>query len=96
MIKFNWYARPITSQLLKIQLENDVDFNNLFDSVFLKYTTNSELVSVDSVRSGLLTELVYSVNMDSKVNKQEFINAIKAINGNQRVSLITGYNSTDL
>jgi hypothetical protein len=44
----------------------------------------------------LLTELVYSVNMDSKIKKQDFINAIKAINWNLKVSLITWYNSTDL
>jgi hypothetical protein len=80
MTKFNWYARPITSQLLKIQINNDIDFDKLFDDAFLKYTTNSELISIDSVHSGLLTELVYSVNMDSKIKKQDFINAIKAIN----------------
>jgi hypothetical protein len=44
----------------------------------------------------LLTELVYSVNMDSKIKKQDFINALKVINWNLKVSLITGYNSTDL
>ncbi len=96
MTKFNWYARPITSQILKIQIENDADFEKMFDAAFLKYTTHSELVSVDSVRSGMLTEVVYSVNMDNSVKKQEFIGALKAINGNQKVSLITGYNSTDL
>jgi hypothetical protein len=80
MTKFNWYARPITSQLLKIQINNDIDFDKIFDDAFLKYTTNSELISIDSVHSGLLTELVYSVNMDSKIKKQDFINALKVIN----------------
>lgn len=96
MTKFNWYARPITSQILKIQIENDVDFETLFDTAFLKYTTHSELISVDSVRSGMLTEVVYSVNMENNTNKQAFLSALKALNGNQKISLITGYNSTDL
>ena len=96
MTKFNWYSRPVISQILKIQVSNDMDFDNLFDNIFLKYTKNSELISIDSVRSWLLTELVYSVNMTPKINKQEFINAIKSINWNQKVSLITWYNSTDL
>lgn len=96
MHKFDWYAKPVTSQILKIQLENDIDFETIFDDVFAKYTLGSELVSMDSVRSGALTELVYSINMDSSTNKQEFIAKLKIINSNQKVSLITGYNSTDL
>jgi len=96
MNKFNWYAKPITSQILKIQIDNNLDFEKAFDDVFVKYTTGSELVSLDSVRSGALTELVYSINMDTSVNKQEFISQLKVINGNQKVSLVTGYNSTDL
>lgn len=51
---------------------------------------------MDSVRWWALTELVYSINMDSSVNKQEFISQLKILNSNQKVSLITGYNSTDL
>ena len=96
MYKFNWYARPITSQILKVQLDNVTDFEIIFDTILAKYTTSSELISIDSVRWGALTELVYSINMEQKVNKQELISAIKSINGNQKVSLITGYNSTDL
>lgn len=96
MYKFNWYARPVTSQILKIQLDNNKDFEHLFDDIFVKYTISSELISIDSVRSWMLTELVYSINMDSKINKQEFIWKIKSLNDNQKVSLITGYNSTDL
>lgn len=96
MHKFDWYAKPITSQILKVQIENSLDFEKIFDDVFAKYTLGSELMSMDSVRWGALTELVYSINMDSSVNKQEFLGKIKAINSNQKVSLITGYNSTDL
>jgi hypothetical protein len=34
--------------------------------------------------------------MAEDTNKQKFISEIKAINSNQKVSLVTGYNSTDL
>jgi hypothetical protein len=96
MNRFDWYARPVTSQVLKIQIANDVDFDKIFDDVFVKYTISSQLISIDSVRSGLLTELVYSVNMSTEANKQDLITEIKKINSNQKVSLITGYNSTDI
>ena len=96
MHKFDWYAKPVTSQILKIQVENNLDTEKVFDDAFAKYTLWSELISMDSVRGGALTELVYSINMDSWVNKQEFLSTLKTINSNQKVSLITGYNSTDL
>lgn len=96
MYKFNWYSRPVTSQILKIQVDNTKDFENLFDNVFVKYTIASDLVSVDSVRWWALTELVYTVNVNPKIKKQEFISELKKLNDNQKISLITWYDSSDL
>ena len=96
MTRFNWYARRVVSQILKIQVTNDAQFDTLFDSIFVKYTSSSELISVDSVRSGMLTELTYSVGLKKQSKIQEFLNEIKRLNGNNRVTLIAGYNSTDL
>lgn len=96
MYKFNWYAKPVTSQILKIQIDSNKDFEWLFDNALVKYTLSSELISIDSVRWGMLNELVYTVNMNSNANKQKFVSEIKKLNEWQKVSLITGYNSTDL
>ncbi|MBU0649136.1 DUF4956 domain-containing protein [Patescibacteria group bacterium] len=96
MNRFNWYARPVSSQVLKIQLKNGVDFEKLFDGAFVKYTAMSDLISVDSIRADSLTELVYNVQLKKKVNKQEFIAAIKKLNDNLAVNLLTGYNAVDL
>lgn len=96
MSRFNWFARKVVSQILKIQVANEAQFDTLFDPVFLKYTSSSELISVDSVHSGMLTELTYSVGLKQADKIQEFLGEIKRLNGNQRVTLIAGYNSTDL
>ncbi|MBI4926466.1 MAG: DUF4956 domain-containing protein [Anaerolineae bacterium] len=96
MTRFNWYARKVVSQILKVQVSNDLPFDTLFDALFLKYTSSSELISVDSVHGGLLTELTYSIGLKKQSKVQEFLNEIKQVNGNHRVTLIAGYNSTDL
>ena len=96
MYRFDWYSRPLTSQILKIQVNNEVDFQKLFDDTFVKYTESSDLISVDSVRSGMLTELVYSVKLKKNSDKHKFLSSIKTLNGNLKVTLITGYNTTDL
>jgi uncharacterized membrane protein YhiD involved in acid resistance len=96
MTRFNWYARQVVSQILKIQVPNNAEFDTLFDDTFVQYTGSSELISVDSVHSGMLTELTYSVGLKQSSRMQEFLSEIKRLNGNNRVTLITGYNSTDL
>jgi uncharacterized membrane protein YhiD involved in acid resistance len=96
MTRFNWYSRRVISQILKVQLPNDAPFDTLFDDLFLRYTSASELISVDSIRGGILTELTYSVGLKKQQRIQEFLAEIKRLNGNNRVTLIAGYNSTDL
>ena len=96
MTRFNWFAREMNSQILRVQIPNGVPFDKMFDSLFLKYTSSSELISVDSVHNGMLTELTYSIGMKKSSLIQGFITEIKNLNGNNKVTLIAGYNNTDL
>ncbi len=96
MNKFNWFSREANSQILKIQVQNNLNFDHLFDNVFVKFTDVSELISIDSVRWWALTELVYTISLKNNNKKQEFLSEIKKLNDNLNVTLITWYNSTDL
>ena len=96
MNRFGWYSREAVSQIVRIELPNNLEFDTLFDDVFVKYTSASDLISVDSVRSGMLTELVYSISPKRGTNTKAFLTDIKKLNGNNKVTLITGYNQTDL
>lgn len=96
MTRFNWFAREVSNQILRVQVPNGLSFDKLFDGPFLKYTSSSELISVDSVHGGMLTELTYSIGMKKSAQIQEFLSEIKKLNDNNKVTLIAGYNSTDL
>lgn len=96
MVKFNFFALNNVSQILKIQVANDANIEGMFDELFLQYTKESDLISIDTVRSGTLTELIYNVVLKRESQRQEFINAVRERAGNERVSLITGYDTTDL
>jgi len=96
MTRFNWYAREMASQILRVQIPSGMPFDTLFDRVFVKYTTTSELISVDSVHSGMLTELIYSIGMKKSGQIQEFLTEIRNLNGDNKVTLIAGYNVADL
>ncbi len=96
MTRLNWFAREMTTQILRIYVPNDTPFDVLFDRIFIKYTSISELISVDTVQSGTLTELVYSVGLKKAAQMQDFIAEIKKLNNSNKVTLIAGYNGTDL
>lgn len=96
MMRFDWFARDMASQILRVQVPNGVPFDTLFDAPFVKYTHTSELISVDAIQSGTLTELTYSIGLKKSNRVQEFIAELRRLNGNNKVTLIAGYNSTDL
>ncbi len=96
MVRFDWFARDMASQILRIQVPNGVPFDSLFDSPFVKYTNVSELISVDTIHNGAMTELTYSIGLKRSNRVQEFLSELRTLNGNNKITLIAGYNSTDL
>lgn len=96
MTRLNWFAREAVSQILRIVVPNNSAYDTLFDESFLKFTSSSELISVDSVQNGLMTELTYSISIKKSTMIRDFLAELKRLNGNNRVTLIAGYNTTDL
>jgi uncharacterized membrane protein YhiD involved in acid resistance len=96
MTRYNWYAREMSNHILHIQVPSDVSFDTLFNKVLAKYTSSSELISADSVQNGMVNELTYSVGLKKNSQVQEFLAELGKLNGNNRVTLIAGYNGADL
>jgi len=86
----------MANQILRIQVPGDAKFTDLFENLFLKYTSAAELIAVDSVQSGTLTELTYSIGMRKAGLVDRFVSDIKKLNNNNKVTLITGYHGSDL
>lgn len=96
MTRLDWYAREMVTQILRVQVPNGVAFDSLFNRAFVRYTRSSELISADSVNNGALTELTYSIGLKKSDQVEEFLAEISSLSGSHRVSLIAGYNTTDL
>jgi uncharacterized membrane protein YhiD involved in acid resistance len=96
MTRLDWFRREMSNQILNVQIPNNAPFESLFDRILLKYTSVSELISVASIQNGTLTELVYSIGMKKTDQAQEFIAEIRKLNEDNKVTLIAGYNGTDL
>lgn len=82
-------------KILRITIPEDLDYDELFDDLFEKYTSKYEVVSVKTTNMGSLFKLTYSITMKDLSAEKEFIDAVRCRNGNLEVSISrqeTNYN----
>jgi uncharacterized membrane protein YhiD involved in acid resistance len=96
MYRFDWYKLDVQSQIVKVQVPPDEDYTAALDDVFVRYASQSELVSVETVRGGALNELMYTVKLKPGVKPVELMRALQERTRGQKVSVLTGYDRTDL
>ena len=72
---------------LKITIPENLDYNDLFEDLFRKYTSNWELVRVRTTNMGTLYELCYDVVLKDEKKTKEFMDEIRCRNGNLNITL---------
>ena len=88
--RFNVGAEVSREVLVKIHLPAAADYHQIFNELFWKYLKDSSLLGVETLGEGKLNEVVYSVEFKTGVKESEFIEAIRALNGGNRVVLLAG------
>ncbi|PGH49180.1 DUF4956 domain-containing protein [Streptomyces sp. Ru87] len=96
MHKFNWFALNVQRQVVKVQVPAGEDHTAAIQDVLISKTTEYELVSTESIRGGALTELFYTVRMKKGVEPGGLVTALQERTFGQRVTVLTGYDQTDL
>jgi uncharacterized membrane protein YhiD involved in acid resistance len=96
MQRFNWYHLDVQRQVVKVRVPADADYTNDIQDTLIRHTVEFELVSMESVQGGALTELFYTVRLSKGSEPPDLITALRARNAGQRVTLLTGYDQTDL
>lgn len=96
MAKFNWYKLDVQRQVVKVQVPPEPEFAARVTDVLIDYCTEYELVSTESVRAGALVELYYTAQLKKGRKSTDLISALGAVNTGQRVTVLTGYDQTDL
>lgn len=96
MVRYDTFAKEAAVQLLKVRLPADMPYATIFEEVFARYVQRSELVAMETVQAGTLTELVYSIELKRKADVQAFLTELGALNGNNKVVLVTGQQEVDL
>lgn len=96
LAKLNMFAKDVKEQVLKVRLPSDIAYDNLFDRLFSKYLTRADLMTVETVQAGMLTELVYGVEFKRSADPRIFMNDLRQLNDNNKVTLITAQHEVDL
>ncbi|GAA1611436.1 DUF4956 domain-containing protein [Actinoplanes couchii] len=96
MFRFNWFAANVQRQVVKVQIPPDGNYTEHIQDVLIGLTSEFELVSMESIRGGALTELMYTVRLKKGIEPSELIAKLGERTGGQRVTVLTGYDQTDL
>jgi len=85
--KMDAFAPLRASHRLRVRVTNDIDHDVVFKEIFARFLHDFELVSVESIQAGMMTELRYLVHLKDVSKPGEFVGAIQQLNGNNRVML---------
>ena len=77
----------VKGRKLKIVIPENLDYNELFNDLFEKYTDRNELRKVKTTNMGSTFELNYFVSLKKAINEKEFLDEIRIRNANMMVML---------
>ncbi|MFF5078227.1 DUF4956 domain-containing protein [Actinoplanes sp. NPDC000266] len=96
MFRFNWFAANVQRQVVKVQVPPEGNYTDGIQDVLIAHTSEFELISIESIRGGALTELMYTVRLKKGHEPGQLISALGERTGGQRVTVLTGYDQADL
>lgn len=94
--KLNLFASSVERQVVKVQMPPEGDHQGLVEDVLVKQTKSFDLVSTETVHGGALLEALYTVEMRRGVKPRQLLEALSAVNAGQRVTVLSGYDQTDV
>lgn len=73
--------------MLKISIPESLNYVGVFDEVFGKYLSNWQLSKVKSSNFGTMFDLSFVVNFKKDINQKEFLDELRALNGNLNIMI---------
>ena len=85
--KVNFGKQNELDKKLKIVVPEDVDYTEVFNTIFNKYTKSAKLEKSRSINMGSMYELLYDITLKKDTNEKEFLDEIRVRNSNLNVSI---------
>lgn len=94
--KITLFDKNKQEKILKITIPENLDYTEIFDDIFNKYTKEVELEQVKTVNMGSMFDLKYRVILNKDVNEKNFIDDLRVKNGNLKIILTHPLEESDL
>ncbi|MBQ0110771.1 MAG: DUF4956 domain-containing protein [Oscillospiraceae bacterium] len=72
---------------LRITVPEGLNYTEIFEEEFKKYTKNARLISIKTANLGSLYRLQYKIELKDRKNVKEFIDELRCKNGNLEISI---------
>jgi len=76
-----------SKKTLKITIPEELDYTNVFDSIFAEYTEYAKITQVKTTNMGSMFKLTYDVKLKDVSQEKKFIDKLRVKNGNLEVAL---------
>jgi len=76
----------VNARDLKIMIPESLDYSDIFEDLFQKYTRSSELQEVRTANMGSLYKLNYRITIKDPNQEKKFIDELRCRNGNLEIS----------
>ncbi len=95
LTKLNIFAPDYTTKKLKVMIPEDLNYEGKFDPVLDRYCVSHSLLKVMNIDLGTLFELVYDVKVRKGVSEKEFMDELRTLNGNLKITLSVASDEVD-
>jgi hypothetical protein len=96
LFRFRIGAITTRESMLTVHLPEGRDHKTAFSESFYKFVESDTLLSMESIRGGMLTELVYSVRLKKGADPAAFLASMRAANQDNKVTLLLGIDNADV
>ncbi|MBR2753621.1 DUF4956 domain-containing protein [Candidatus Saccharibacteria bacterium] len=85
---YTHFLEPDSAErILKVVIPEDLDYDEVFDDIFKKYTSRHKLVRTKTMNMGSLYKLTYGIKLKRGIKEKEFLDEIRVKNCNLKVLL---------
>ena len=70
---------------LKVVIPENLNYTNVFDDIFVKYTDRNELQKVKTTNMGSMYELQYIIELKKDADEKKFLDDLRVRNGNLNI-----------
>lgn len=84
---FGSKSASLVDKSLRITIPEDLNYGEVFDDLFRKYTSKCEIVSVRTSNMGSLYKLNYHITLRNPLSEKEFIDELRCRNGNLEINI---------